>query len=107
MTAKRARTARTMSASTALFVHERRRAVDLRHLDPRPRLDYLVVEVGARRPLLSADADTSTGVVDAHEHHGPGALECLRPRPDRRGHVQVPLRERPEQDEGGERTGGE
>src|SRR5689334_19033016 len=80
-----ATTSTTITATTTslLFVDERRRALDLRHLAPRPGLEHLIRHVRACRPLLAADPDTAAGGVDALQHDRGRADERGGARPDR------------------------
>src|SRR5881392_1179416 len=76
-------------------VDERRGAPDLHHVHARPRLEHLVLIVGARGPDLAVDADLAGGlVVDNPLGDDPRAAdERGRARPQLRGHVDVASRD--------------
>src|SRR3712207_3072527 len=81
-------TARTICAMTpaslasSLLAHERRGAPDLDHLDPRPRLDDLVLVVGAGGPglPLQPHAAAVLAVDDALGHRRGAPDQRRRPR---------------------------
>src|SRR5918996_2373766 len=66
------------------FTYQRRRAVDLQHLDPRTGLEGLVLVERAGAPDLAADLDLAAAAVHALEHD--------RGRPDERGRARAQLR---------------
>src|ERR671929_1948727 len=93
-------TARTMSAMTPasmvppslLRTHERRGAPDLDHMHAAPRLDDVVLVVGARRPVLALQLHGAAAVAvgDALGDRRGAADEGGRARAQLRG--QAPVR---------------
>src|SRR2546423_1773546 len=82
----------TINSTTAdlLLDHQGGCALDLHDLDARPGLEHLIVEIGARGPLLAAQADAPADGVDPLQDDGVRADERLRSRTDRSGKSQVP-----------------
>src|SRR5438270_6737063 len=101
-----ATTSNTINATTTdlLLVDERRRALDLRHLDLHPRLEHLTFHVGTGAPLLAADAHAAAVSVDPLEHGRLRPDERSRPGPHDRRHVEVRARERTEERERAKRA---
>src|SRR5439155_26353177 len=65
----------TSHVLTFLLVDESCCSLDLDDLVPRPGLEDLILDVGARRPFLAADAHAAALEVDALENDGLRALE--------------------------------
>src|SRR5205085_4357159 len=94
----------TITATTSTpLVDERRRALDLDDFDLGSGLEHLIGHVGARRPLLAADAHASAGLVDALQHRRLRAGQRSSAGTKRRRHVDVCARERPQEAERCER----
>jgi hypothetical protein len=77
-----------------LFDDEGGRALDLDHLDLRPFLERLAVEVRACRPLLAADADAAGRRVDAADDDRASPDERIGAGSRERRQVDMPPRER-------------
>src|SRR6266545_4936904 len=89
-----AMTARTIRAATRtlLFDDEGGRTLDLDDVDTRALLEDLPLEVRARRPLLTADADAASIGVDATQHDRGAADKRVRAGAGQRRHPHVPAR---------------
>src|SRR5215212_8589270 len=63
------RTIRVAKWVLSLFVYQRRRAVDLEHLDPRAGLEGVVLVICASAPDLAAELHGAAVAIHAVEHH--------------------------------------
>src|SRR5438046_325417 len=97
------RTTIRVTIENPLFEYERGRALDLGHFHARARLERLPLEERARRPFLASDPDASAVDINSLEHHRLRADEGGGPRTDQRRHVDVALRDRPQERERRER----
>src|SRR5437764_15079523 len=97
------RTTIRVTIENPLFEYERGRALDLGHFHARARLERLPLEERARRPFLASDPDASAVDINSLEHHRLRADEGGGPRTDQRRHVDVALRDRPQESERSER----
>src|SRR5581483_11173295 len=102
-------TASTISATTAdlLFGHEGGRPLDLDDVDGGSFLEHLVVQVGARRPLVAADPDTAAVRVDAAGDERLAPDERVDAGAREGGQPDVPPGDRAQERERGERGGDE
>src|SRR5918992_4869872 len=66
-------TIREAKAVLSSFAYQRRGALDLQHLDPRPGFEGLVLVERAGAPDLAADLDLAAAAVHPLQHHGRGA----------------------------------
>src|SRR5437762_8227008 len=96
------RTTIRVTIENPLFEYERGRA-DLGHFHARARLERLPLEERARRPFLASDPDASAVDINSLEHHRLRADKGGGPRTDQRRHVDVALRDRPQERERRER----
>lgn len=83
----------------SLFVDERRHALDLGDLDPRPRREHLTLVKGTSTPGLTANLHSPAVAIYLLEDNGGRAHESRRPGAQGGRHADMTARERAQRPE--------